>query len=45
MDQNLYYTINRSEFLDRLLIDEVSKANETRIKREEFITKNKMFFR
>lgn len=43
MDNNLYYVINRAEFTDRILLDEINKANEARVKREEFVAKNKMF--
>ena len=42
-NQALYYAVNRSEFHDRILIDEITKANETRQKREKFVANNNIF--
>ena len=43
MNQINYYTINRYELNNRILTDEINRANEERNKRREFVSKNKCF--
>ena len=41
MNQTDYYTINRSEINNKLLIDEMNRVNEDATKRKEFVIRNK----
>ena len=43
MNQLSYYQINRYEINNRILVDEINKANEKQQQRLEFVKKNSVF--
>ena len=43
MDQLNYYTINRHELNQRILVDEINKVNLRALQQREFVNKNNVF--
>ena len=43
MDQKVYYEVHRSEIYNRILLNEVIKANEEKRQQREFVEKNRFY--